>query len=476
METSDNIVAVSNLVKPRRLVAGSFRRFKMLTFLRKKMKVILIIVAVVFVASMFYGVVASRGQSGGGRTRSDVLAKVDGKNVDPHRYREMVGRIIRQFGANIQPQDMAYVQNLALSQTIDFMVILKQANKQVKVSNREVDMAIDNVMEQQGVESKKQLEMTLKRLGSSLGKFKSMIKEEMMVQKMINKVRSDIQLTSDDLREVKASHILVTTEAGAKDVYARVKKGEDFAKLAKKYSQDTGSAMKGGDLGYFATGSMVEPFEKAAFSQQVGEISQPVKSRFGYHIIKVTDSRLRKFGDKTGADIEQAALAEKQDKVFRQWYTSLRDKTKVEIVNPALRANDLRFKGRIWESISEYKKAIVQDPGNAYLHIFLGDVYNTIGKEDLAIKEYETAASIEGGNPLLYIILAQAYEKAGQKNQAVKQYKKASIVSGDNKEFHEQLLEKFKELKAWPEYEREKKELARIAKKEKFELELTGEK
>jgi foldase protein PrsA len=421
---------------------------------------------------MFYGVVASRRMGGGQRISRD-LARVNGKNIDPARFQEIMGRILRQFGENIQPQDMAFVQNLALNQTIDFTLILAEARRKVRVTNREVDMTIDNIIQQQKLGSKKDLDRILKRSGSSLRQFKKMIKDEMLVQKMINKIRSEAQVTPDDLREVRASHILVSDEAAAEDILARVKKGENFSALAKKYSQDPGSASKGGDLDYITTGMTADPFEKAAFSLKPGELSEVVKTDFGYHIIKVTDSRLRRFSGEE-KDIDKAALADKQDKAFKKWYSKIRSKAKVEIVNPALKANDLRFKGRIWEAITEYNKAIKADPANPYLHVFLGDVYNTIGKSDMAIKEYQAAAAIEGGNPVLYLILAGAYEKSGEKDKAVKEYKRASLVAGDNKALHEQLLAKFKELKAWTEYNREKKEIARIEKKEKFEAELKG--
>jgi tetratricopeptide (TPR) repeat protein len=296
----------------------------------------------------------------------------------------------------------------------------------------------------------------------------------MMVQKMIAKVREGAKVTPDDLREVRARHILVTTEAEAKELLERVKKGEDFSLLAKKYSQDPGSAVKGGDLGYFATGMMVGPFEKAAFGMKVGEVSGLVKTAFGYHIIKVTDSRLKKFEGKE-KDIEKAALAEKQEKAFRKWFSELKSKAKIEIISPELKGHDLRFKGRIWEAIQEYKKAISQNPVNPYLHIFLGDAYSTVGKGDLAISEYEKAISVEGGNLELYIILARAYEKAGKRDLALKQYKRASLVAGDNKAMHERMLKIFKELKAWDQVRREKAEIARIEKKEKFEKELRGE-
>jgi len=88
--------------------------------------------------------------------------------------------------------------------------------------------------------------------------------------------------------KVKASHILVKTEAEAKQILDKVKAGDDFAKLAKTYSQCP-SGKEGGDLGYFGKGQMVKPFEDACFKANKGDVLGPVKTQFGYHIIKVTD-------------------------------------------------------------------------------------------------------------------------------------------------------------------------------------------
>ena len=90
--------------------------------------------------------------------------------------------------------------------------------------------------------------------------------------------------------EVRASHILVKKEDKAKWIYDQIKKGGDFEKLAKEYS-DCPSKANGGDLGYFGKGQMVGEFETAAFSMKEGEISKPVKTQFGYHIIKVTGKK-----------------------------------------------------------------------------------------------------------------------------------------------------------------------------------------
>ncbi len=99
--------------------------------------------------------------------------------------------------------------------------------------------------------------------------------------------------TKDQL--IRASHILVKEEKEAKDIYAELKKGADFAKVAREKSTDSGSGKLDGDLGWFGKGQMVKEFEKVAFKGKVGVIQKPVKSQFGWHIIKVTGKTNRKY-------------------------------------------------------------------------------------------------------------------------------------------------------------------------------------
>ena len=90
--------------------------------------------------------------------------------------------------------------------------------------------------------------------------------------------------------EVRASHILVSTEQEALGMLNQINSGVKFEKLAKKHSQCP-SGKKGGDLGFFGRGRMVPEFDNVVFSMQKGQVSQPVKTQFGYHLIKVTDQR-----------------------------------------------------------------------------------------------------------------------------------------------------------------------------------------
>jgi foldase protein PrsA len=86
--------------------------------------------------------------------------------------------------------------------------------------------------------------------------------------------------------KIKCSHILVKKQNEAITVLDRIKNGEKFGKIAKELSLDSGSAKRDGNLGYFSKGKMVKEFESTAFNLQVGQISEPVKTQYGYHIIK----------------------------------------------------------------------------------------------------------------------------------------------------------------------------------------------
>lgn len=90
--------------------------------------------------------------------------------------------------------------------------------------------------------------------------------------------------------EVRASHILVATEEEANNLRNEIINGKNFADVAAEYSKCPSGA-NGGDLGYFGRGMMVKPFEDAAFELEVGELSQPVQTQFGWHLIEVTDKK-----------------------------------------------------------------------------------------------------------------------------------------------------------------------------------------
>jgi len=128
--------------------------------------------------------------------------------------------------------------------------------------------------------------------------------------------------------EVHARHILVPEEAEAKAALERLKKGEDFAKVAGELSKDPGSGKEGGDLGWFAKERMVPEFAEAAFKLEKGQVSEPVKSQFGWHVIKLEDKRTKPLPsfDEVKPQIDQYLVRKAQQDII----VGLRDKAKVE--------------------------------------------------------------------------------------------------------------------------------------------------
>ena len=137
--------------------------------------------------------------------------------------------------------------------------------------------------------------------------------------------------------KIKISHILVDTEPEAKDILAKLKGGADFATLAKEKSKCP-SKDKGGDLGLIGKGQTVPEFEKAAFALQPGQLSDVVKSQFGYHIIKVTEKQPERelSFDEVKDKLKQMLLSQKQKERFDSLVKELKDRNKVVIYKDVL--------------------------------------------------------------------------------------------------------------------------------------------
>jgi parvulin-like peptidyl-prolyl isomerase len=185
----------------------------------------------------------------------------------------------------------------------------------------------------------------------------------------------------DTPEEVHARHILIRVPEGAseaeiaqakkqiEDIKKELENGADFAELAKKYSQDPGSAPNGGDLGFFRRGQMVREFEDAAFSLEPGQISDPVRTQFGFHLIKVEEKKPAQHPEL--AQIRERVLkdyiAAERTRRFEQFYAELKAHAKIFIADPVLRVFYLyEHAERLEEARQEYAK--LKDP-NQKLHI-----------------------------------------------------------------------------------------------------------
>lgn len=199
-------------------------------------------------------------------------------------------------------------------QALQEMLYQKVLSENYKVTDKEVEQKVAELKEELGDNFELVLQQNQLKDEEEL---KAVLKDQLLMEKAALK---DVKVSEAEVKkryeeykpEIKASHILVKDEATAKEVKKKLDEGAKFEDLAKEYSQDPGSAANGGDLGFFGPGKMVPEFEEAAYALDVNEISGPVKSQHGFHIIKVTEKKEKesydKMKDKLEYDLKLAQL------------------------------------------------------------------------------------------------------------------------------------------------------------------------
>jgi foldase protein PrsA len=178
------------------------------------------------------------------------------------------------------------------AQAFENLILKKAISNEYEVSDKELKAAIEEQKESYG----ENFEAFLKQQNWTEEFFEQQVELKVLNEKLIENLD---EITEEQIkaeyekmkREVHARHILVDDEKTANEVIAKLKDGGDFAELAKEYSTEPVAKETGGDLGWFGPGKMVQEFEDAAFALPEKELSEPVKTSFGYHVIEVTETR-----------------------------------------------------------------------------------------------------------------------------------------------------------------------------------------
>lgn len=179
-------------------------------------------------------------------------------------------------GPSLQVQEPAARKEALLAYMIDLTALAQAA------ASKKLDAAPDFAQRMAYAKNKVLMEALLGDLAKSAATEAEMKK---LYEESVAKTKPE--------EEVRARHILVKTEKEAQDVIAKLKGGADFEKLAREISTDPSAKTNGGDLEYFTKGQMVAEFSDAAFKLNKGQVSQPVKTQFGFHVIKVEDKRMK---------------------------------------------------------------------------------------------------------------------------------------------------------------------------------------
>ena len=246
------------------------------------------------------------------------------------------------YGEITQGEFYDEIKSLAGTQLLEEVVVKQILSSKYEVTEEEIEERVESFKQQLGDQFDAQLEM----YGYTEESFNDFVKFQLLQEKAVR----DFKVTDEEVQayydqasqELEASHILVETEEEAKAIYEELKAGGDFAAIATEKSKDPGSAANGGSLGWFTVGQMVQEFNDAAYALKVGEISEPVQSQHGYHIIKLTNKRaVENYGKLEDKKEEIVEVIKDQKAATIQWETveaRLIKESKVDIKDKDLKA------------------------------------------------------------------------------------------------------------------------------------------
>ena len=294
-------------------------------------QIIGVVLGIILIVFLFMFVMMRMG------TPEGAIARVNGEIIT----QEEINTILEQA----KQQNPGVTKEMIINQTIVKYLVVTEAKAQgLEVPSKEVDDYILNLEATFG----QSIEPVLEQLGVTLEDLEQQVYEQLLMTKLlVNEVAvEDSEITEEALRvffdenqnelkqdeQIEASHILVETEEEALEVKAQLDAGAEFAELAKEKSIDPSAQVNNGNLGLFGKGQMVPEFEQAAFSLSEGEISEPVESQFGYHVIllhKKEEARSLVFEEVKG-NIRQVLLEELQQKRLLKYVEGLREEADIE--------------------------------------------------------------------------------------------------------------------------------------------------
>ncbi|MEW6557240.1 MAG: peptidylprolyl isomerase [Elusimicrobiota bacterium] len=305
------------------------------------------------------------------------IAKVNDEVILQKDYDEVVNPVIEQLNKNYSEviskeeldKKIDEIKKELLNQMIDQKLLLQEAKKKnIKVNKREIENGIEIVKERfkqkngkllTPTEAEAEFQAEMRKQNLTMTQFRDKIREDIMVNKLIDsevvskvtppledELKNYYEKNKDKLDEpekVSVKHILIRVDKNAstkdrsqalnkiKEIQQKLKKGDDFAKLAEEYSEDPGSAQNGGDLGFIVRGMMVKNFEDAAFKTPVGEISDFFETEFGYHILKVEakQAKQKRTYSQVKNNLEKYLVMEKRQQHYENYIKSIRDKSNI---------------------------------------------------------------------------------------------------------------------------------------------------
>jgi parvulin-like peptidyl-prolyl isomerase len=294
---------------------------------------------------------ASIGLAGCGGSDKDVpadaVAVVDGQEIARSDYEALITQAKKSYKNQKREFPAAGSQEFQTlrNQAVQFLVQREQFEQEaqsldVEVTEKQVDARLEQIQKQYFGGDKAKFEKQLKDQGITEKQVRNDIRSQIISEKIFEQVTGDVKVTDAEIeayytknkaqysqpesRDVR--HILVKTKKQADDLYAQLQGGADFAALAKKHSEDTGSKANGGKL-TISKGQTVAPFDQTAFLLKKNAISKPVKTEFGYHIIQpLSDKKAAKVTplSEVKASIKQQLQQTQKNEAMTKWVDDLK--------------------------------------------------------------------------------------------------------------------------------------------------------
>ena len=290
----------------------------------------------------------------------DVVARVNGETIAKADFERAITELEGRAGGPVPADQRDRILRGVLDQLIGYKLLAQESKaRKIAIADANITARIAEIQKQ--FPSEEAFKQTLEQRNMTLAALRTDTTEGMQIDKMLEtEAAGKIAVTPEQMTDfyqknptqfqqaerVRASHILIRFPEGADaagkesirlkaaEVLKQAKAGKDFADLARRYSQDPGSAVNGGDLGFFDRGQMVGPFDEVAFTLQPGQMSDLVETTFGYHVIRVAEKQPSRTIpiDEVRPQLQQFLEGQNREQQTQTFIESLKTKGKVEIL------------------------------------------------------------------------------------------------------------------------------------------------
>lgn len=458
--------------------------------MRKSMKSIVLVICVLFVASLLY--VGGSFFTNKNGARGSVVAKVNGTAIHQAEFQQSFLSQLQQYeqqlgklsGMQVEQVKMQVLNGL-LNQDLALQLVKKEG---IKVNNKDVDDQLSKIESQYA--SKAVFQQVLQQNGLTESKLRDEIRQQLEL-KNLQDSKSKVTVTDDDVKKayesVQAAAVLFAAtgdakdpswakaEAKAKEAKAKLDKGASWSSIVKAYG-DASDQANGGSLGWIhRSDPYPAPLIDAAFGLKKNESAGPVKTDQGYYLVQVTDRK-----DAVGADFEKAKADLKtqleqsrgQD-AFSQWFDEQRKQATIVVNDPELRGLQFMSDGQYPQAVAQFEDAISAQPSDPNLHWLLAEAFVQVKDDQRALDEYKKAADLDKSSYEIQMALGQEYQKLKQNDAAIAAYEQASLLAGKSQQsymVHAQLQQLFTQVGAKKQADQEQQMMQDIEKQYEAQL------